>query len=662
VAAAGIAGAIVTGLFASPAGAATPPGAQQLEQKVDSVVGPYMAKYGVPGLNVAVSKGGKLILTKGYGQAGAAGGQSLPMRADMRTRIGSVTKAVMTGPATWELLKAHNYATDTKLYGPEGFFKGQFDADIEIVLKKIADAPSAGYNPTLESYRKITLQHLFDHRAGFIRSGDLEGAADMFGDPKEELTYAQAHQFMLRTHPLWYEPGTEPSVGDPYSNHGFGIMTMIVERLSRKSFPEYTRDDYLKPMGLHNSVRGEWAAPDSCDSFNYIFAADGDGDPSTPPPSQVLPFARYDQGLAAGGLRASAQDLVRIMENLTNQYKNPADIDAMGWGMDTEGRMAHSGAIKGGNSYVNMYKDDYTANPKLAGVKIAVVSNIDVDTKSVAIAIAKQVAATTVESDYNLWPETLAAKGCEYSRHGVPAADFSSMFNEAHRHGYRLEWVDGYTVGGKVFFNSVFRSGGPAVGWAAHVEMSPTTYAAKRDYYKSAGFSLAHVDSYAVGNTVRYAAIWTKGTSDQVIHQELSVAQHQQSYEALRSQGWTPKVISVAVVNGLPQFTALYTKQPAGTVFSRAGMSSAEYQTIYTQQKEAGRKLSYLNAYLENGQINFTAIWTSEPQGSLTANHGLTATGLTDTWWKNLSAGFETKAVTGYEDGGQHEFAAFWTK
>lgn len=666
--AAGIAGAIVTGLFASPAQAAPPAGAQQLEQKVDGVVNAYMSQNGVPGLTVAISKGDKLVLTKGYGLARAAGGQALPMKADTRAKIGSSTKAIMTGPSAWELLKANNIPTSTKLYGPDGFFKGKFDADIDILLAKIKPDPgdiTSGYAPTLASYRKITIQNLFDHRAGLARSGNLAGAAEMFGIPEEDLTYEQAHQQFLQTYPLKYEPGTTPPAGiDPYSNHGFGMMTMIVEQLSGKSFPDYTRDNYLKPLGMHNGIRGEWASPDSCDSFSHDFVADVDDDPSTPLPGwKLLPFAQYDLGLAAGGLRSSAQDLVRMMENLEKRYPDPGEIDAMGWGMSSDGRMAHDGAIGGGNSYMTMYKKDFATTPALAGVKVAVVANINVSTRGVALNIANQVANTTVEPDYNLWAETLAAKSCEYSRHGVPAAEYQSMFSEATRHGYRLVWVDGYTVGGKVFFNSVFRSGGPAIGWAAHVEMSAATYAGKLDLYKNAGYSLAHVDSYAVGTTVRYAAIWTKGASDQVNYKEQTPAQHQALYNQLTSQGWTPKVISVAVANGTPYFTALYTKQAAGSIFAKAGMTSAEYQTNYTQQKEAGRKLRYLNAYPENGQIKFSAIWTSEPQvGSLTANHGQSFSGLTETWLKNLSAGYDTGAVTGYEDGGQHEFAAFWTK
>lgn len=90
----------------------------------------------------------------------------------------------------------------------------------------------------------------------------------------------------------------------------------------------------------------------------------------------------------------------------------------------------------------------------------------------------------------------------------------------------------------------LFRSKGLAVGWAALVEMSAATYAAKLDCHKSARYSLAHVDSYAVGNTVRCRHL------DQGRQRpgDLPGAHSGAAPDPLRSAdlpGWTPKVISV---------------------------------------------------------------------------------------------------------------------
>ncbi len=87
-------------------------------------------------------------------------------------------------------------------------------------------------------YRDITVQHLFDHTSGFFRSGDVKAAARMFPYYVEngELDYDLIHKHFLTTRPLKSDPGTRYS----YSNHGMGLMTLIIPELTGKSYREYT--------------------------------------------------------------------------------------------------------------------------------------------------------------------------------------------------------------------------------------------------------------------------------------------------------------------------------------------------------------------------------------------------------------------------------------
>lgn len=73
----------------------------------------------IAGMTVAVSRNGKLLLNRGYGFANVATGEK--MYSWKRARIGSVSKAVVTGPAGWQLMleKGINPATK-KLYGTGG--------------------------------------------------------------------------------------------------------------------------------------------------------------------------------------------------------------------------------------------------------------------------------------------------------------------------------------------------------------------------------------------------------------------------------------------------------------------------------------------------------------------------------------------------------------
>jgi hypothetical protein len=193
--------------------------------------------------------------------------------------------------------------------------------------------------------------------------------------------------------------------------------------------------------------------------------------------------------------------------------------------------------------------------------------------------------------------------------------------------------------------------------------MTGTTYQEYFDKYRDQGFSLDHIDSYGVGNEVRYAAIWTKSGGAFTAYHGKTSAEHQESFDSLTSEGWRPKVISVASVSGKLLYTALYTKQAIGNFEARSFLTPSEYQTKFDENTAKGRYLHYLNSYVHEGKPRFTAIWAEEPKVSgFKARHGLTGDKYQSSWEDALSAGFSTQAIAGYEDAGNVRFAAYWTK
>jgi CubicO group peptidase (beta-lactamase class C family) len=708
-------------------------------------------------MTVAVTKKGQLYLRKGYGSALVDGTRKLPMKPCMRKRIGSVTKAVVTGPSGFQLMKSKNIdPKSTKLYGPKGLFGGIFDADIDIGIKegiKKNMPNTAKWKGWYEE--KITIQNLLDHKAGFLGSGDDKGAADMFNVSVDDLTYEQVHRHFLRTRPI-YEPGTTPDAellrklgaSRTYSNHGFGLWTLLIQKMSGKSYPDYVREDFLKPMKLHSAVRPQRANPDSCDAHNHVFNKDFK--------PEVAPFKESDLGLAAGGFTSSAQDLLRLTASLAKKYTT-AELDSMGWG-GSSGKLGHSGGAADGAAYVAMFTERST-NVDLREVHVAVATNIgfpgyelrlmsvasvgglvnngrslvivalvgtnlhirifetngkkvvdktenelasgakmtdlktalkkglnpipdelkdedEVINDAMSIAgyakpslsalageIAEAVPASNVPATFDIWKQGKSVCSCEYARHGVPANEYKQVFDEAVQSGFRLEWIDGYTAGGKAHFNVIFRTDEQGIDWRNHGSMTGTTYQENFDKYRGEGFSLVHVDSYVVGNDVLYAAIWRKSSGAVTAYHGSTAEEHQKSFDSLKSDGWRPKVISVASVGGKLRYTALYTKQAIGGFEARSTLTPDEYQTKSEENKASGRHLHYLNSYLHEGKLRFSAIWAEKPEVSAwKATHALTAGQFLTSWEDAMSAGFRTRAITACEVAGKVQYAVYWTK
>lgn len=258
-------------------------------------------------------------------------------------------------------------------------------------------------------------------------------------------------------------------------------------------------------------------------------------------------------------------------------------------------------------------------------------------------------------------PGNLNPGSSEVARHGLPSEDYQCMFDQAVNAKYRLEWIDGFNYKGKIYFNVIFR---PDVGakWSAVHNLNGNQYQAEFDKRKALGFRLKHVDSYASGNQILYAALFVKDGVQIAAYHGLSAAEHQKKMDDLTAGPWRPKAISVVSIGGNRFYTGLYEKANIGGWEAKSFLTAAEYQNHFDENKQKGRQLAYLNVYEHEGQPRFSAIWNSTTQGAFKAKHGLTGNDYQEEWEGARQGGLLTRAVTGYTDGATARYAAVWRK
>jgi hypothetical protein len=249
----------------------------------------------------------------------------------------------------------------------------------------------------------------------------------------------------------------------------------------------------------------------------------------------------------------------------------------------------------------------------------------------------------------------------EVSKHGIPEGAYQAEFDKIATCGYALAWVDGYAVGGKTFFNVIFRkNNGP---WVARHNMSGSAYQNEFNKWAKAGYRLTHVDSYLRSGKIYYAAVWEKssGPSFTAYH---GVARnvHQDKFEALSKKGYVPVNVSVVNISGKSLVTALYEKKNVGGFYLKSAMTLSQYKSLFDQYKGKGFKLVYLDGYTEKGQPRLSGIWyKTVPYGSYWAKHHLSASGYQNEYSSYMKGGYSTKVVTGYQDGG-HRYEGIWVK
>ena len=196
--------------------------AASLDVEVDKIFAKWNAT--TPGCAVGVSIGGKPVLMKAYGMADLE--HDVPNTAETIFEGGSVSKQ-------FTALAVLLLANDGKL-------------SIEDPVKK--------YIPELPDYgAPLTIRHMLTHTSGLRDWGSVESIA---GWPRTTREYTHAHvlDIVSRQRSLNFPSGTNWS----YSNTGFNLAAMIVQRVSGMPFAEFSRQRIFGPLGMsHTSWRDD---------------------------------------------------------------------------------------------------------------------------------------------------------------------------------------------------------------------------------------------------------------------------------------------------------------------------------------------------------------------------------------------------------------------
>ena len=270
----------------------TPPATQSDIASIDSKISDFMTKYNVPGASLAVSKNGKLVYIKGYGDADKVSGEKVTPAH--RFRLASVSKT-FTGVAIMKLVQEGKLNLDGKVFGT-GAVLG-------------TDYGTAPYNANLSN---ITVRHLLQNVSG---SWGAATGGDVI-DQNPSYNYKQLFDWIINTRPNPKAPGT---VYD-YSNVNFVIAGRIIEKVSGKSYINYIKEDVMAPIGgTQTEMSGKTEADRKTNEVKYY----GQGNDA----SYVynIAFPRRD---ADGGLMTTASDLLRFVNAFDGFATRPDILNA----------------------------------------------------------------------------------------------------------------------------------------------------------------------------------------------------------------------------------------------------------------------------------------------------------------------------------------------
>lgn len=297
-----------------------------------------------PGAAMAIYRDGEIVYANGYGMANLE--NNIPITPESIFDIASISK--------------------------------QFTAMCIVLLQKDGllhiDDPIQNYIPELPQWEhEVTIRHLIHHVSG-IR--DYLGVLPLVGWREEDqLTFEDCLHYISRQRQLEFEPNTEYA----YSNSGYVLLAILVERVSDTPMARFAHERILAPLGMTHSHFN--------DDHGRIIPGRAQAYKKVDDGTLRLDMMPLDDLVGDGGLFTNVQDFGKWIANfstgtvggaeLLEQLQTPGEFSsgepmayAWGLGIDTfHGlhRVGHSGGWAG-------YTSNYFRLPEV-GFGVAVFAN-----------------------------------------------------------------------------------------------------------------------------------------------------------------------------------------------------------------------------------------------------------------------------------------------
>jgi CubicO group peptidase (beta-lactamase class C family) len=314
---------------------------------VDALIASRIDAHG-PGVAAAIVRDGEVIYERGHGLANLE--WDVPIAVDTVLGLGSLTKP----------------------------FTAQAVMLLELAGKlRIADAVAA-YLPDLPWLDpRVTIMHLLTHTSGIANYITQPG----FWEHVSKRAYTLAEHI---AHIGTLQPAFAPGERYGYSNSGYALLGLLIERVAGVPYDDYLRTAIFEPLGMQDT-RFLWDEP-------VVPRLAGRYEPAKPGGRvsgyERAPYLSAIFTYANGGLVSTVRDLVRWDAALREHQLLPAEAEVrmqqpvtlndgrsmgygLGWGLSHyRGHAAvhHAGGVLGYSAFLGRFVED--------GLTIIALSNL----------------------------------------------------------------------------------------------------------------------------------------------------------------------------------------------------------------------------------------------------------------------------------------------
>ncbi|XP_033122792.1 uncharacterized protein LOC117121657 [Anneissia japonica] len=657
---------------------------------LDSVMFDFLRDNHYTGATIGISKGNRLVYTQGYGTTSDHG----KMRPTNLLPISSLSKTI-TAAAILKLYAADQLNMTDRVFGPSGILRSLMPDDSIIKDKRIIG---------------ITVEHLLQHTSGWSQMTPL-----VYDPMMNPVNLARGHnvtniaiemgingiltqqdiiRFMLSK-----DLESTPGMRFHYSNFGYCILGRVVEAISGMPYEEYIKEEILTPLGMIHTRLGPHYSGHTGGSLKPILNfAEGELDVFTDTTfttdlyklwdstlgwfSTVYDISRFANGLTSGLLvnhtvlsllRNRPMSLVTTKKERWHGYGVFTDHSHAWWEVgdshDDEIILHHvrcTKTKKGAKISDQLFcqdKEDFN-------VVIIMSSNNRKNIKQLSNSLLASV-ITWPNSDESFYDLGIKIKTDNNNHYDTVVASMisenqiKSVTNVFQRLRYYPYWMDAYVVNHKTLFTVIFKQDNK---YKHRVSVSATKHDFNLLVQSNAydGYHLSFVvscNSEEDSGRIRHSGTFStqKQRKEATWWNQAWNKYNPSTINYYKNENYSPVIQSITIHKETKHVTYRFEKQKSKNWKSISDISRDSLARVIKDNALQNRRLQYLDSYVENGELFFSGIFTSDSNQWM-VHIDLTETELQEHLHNMSTRNFNPEIIVGYEVDETPMFVVAWKK
>lgn len=246
------------------------------------------------------------------------------------------------------------------------------------------------------------------------------------------------------------------------------------------------------------------------------------------------------------------------------------------------------------------------------------------------------------------------------AKHGLTGAQYQQAFTDLGKQGYYPKMVTGYSQDNSARYAALWQKVTLPASQFKH-GMTAAQYQAAFDDMARQGYRIVYVQGFSVSNTAYFNAIWQKVSGPALIaRHNLTSAQYQQIYDQYVPQGYRARIISAYTVNGTPYFAGIWEKTGGVAWQAKHNLDFQGYQNFFVQMSEQGYKPTSIAGYTDHGQARYAALFEKVATPGWAARHGIPGNFYQYEFDNYYYQGYTPRLLAGYNINNDVQFAGVW--